>query len=90
MKFYEFMGKKSLLSQPWFSWNPFKLYGAFKRMNERLKSKGLEGNLVGEGLIQGGLVIIDPKKGVVYRHNEETGTPMPYDEIVQIVESLAG
>lgn len=87
-KFYEFMGKKSLLSQPWFSWNPFSLYTVFQRMNQRLSSKGLEGNLAGEGLLQGGLLIIDPKKGVVYRHNESTGTPMPYDEIVEIVESL--
>ena len=87
-KFYEFMGKKSLLSQPWFSWNPFALYSGYQRMAARLKSKRLDGNMAGEGLLQGGLLIIHPTKGVVYRHNEETGTPMPYDEIDRVVQAL--
>jgi hypothetical protein len=37
---------------------------------------GIEGNLVGEGLVQGGILLISKKKGVVFVHNEKTGTYM--------------
>lgn len=79
--FYSFLGNKSLLSQPLHSWNPFTLYSDFKKLNERTKSKGVEGNLAGEGLLKGGLLIITPQSGLVYRHEEVTGSCMPYDEI---------
>lgn len=51
--FYSFLGNKSLLAQPLHSWNPFTLYSDFQKLTARTKSKGLKGNLVGEGLIKG-------------------------------------
>jgi hypothetical protein len=86
--FYSFLGDKNLLSQPWHSWNPFTLYSDFKSMNKRLAEKGVDGNLKGEGLIKGGILIIDPAQGVVYRHEEQTGFVMPYDEIIAAAEAL--
>ena len=87
-QFYSFLGSKSLLAQPLHSWNPFTLYSDFKKLGERTKSKGLDGNLVGEGLIKGGLLIITPKSGVVYRHDEATGSCMPYDEIKEALDRI--
>lgn len=87
-QFYSFLGNKSLLSQSLHTWNPFTLYSDFKKLGERTKSKGLEGNLAGEGLIKGGLLIITPKSGVVYRHDESTGSCMPYDEIKDVLDKI--
>lgn len=87
--FYKYFGGKSLLSQPLHSWNPFTLFRDFKGMQERLKTKGVEGNLKGEGLLKGGLLIINPKtQEIVYRHEEATGSEMPYDEIGQVLKTM--
>ena len=87
--FYAFLGNKSLLSQPLHSWNPFRLYSDFQSLNQRLKEKNVEGNLKGEGLLKGGLLIISPKDGIVFRHEEATGSCMPYDEIGSALKSLS-
>ena len=86
-KFYKYLGEKSLLSQPWHSWNPFTLYSDFVSMTNRLKSKGVEGNLKGEGLLKGGIIVVSPSKGVVYRHEEVSGSEMPYDDIFAAARS---
>jgi hypothetical protein len=87
-QFYSFLGNKSLLSQSLHSWNPFTLYNDFKKVGERTKSKGVDGNLAGEGLLKGGLLIITPQSGVVYRHEEMTGSCMPYDEIKEALDRV--
>jgi hypothetical protein len=62
--FYSFLGNKSILSQPWSSWNPFRLYSDFNAMTTRLKAKGVDGNLKGEGTLKGGIIILHPVKGL--------------------------
>lgn len=89
-EFYKVLGNKSLLSQPLSSWNPFTLYHDFNSLMGRMKEKKIEGNLKGEGLLKGGLLIVSPTKGVVYKHEESTGTAMPYAEIERIVSELTG
>jgi hypothetical protein len=86
--FFSALGNKSLLSQGLSTWNPFKLYRDFEAMKQRLAAKNVQGNLKGEGLIKGGLLVISPTDGVVYVHEEQSGTPMPYDEIESVVDSV--
>jgi len=86
--FHKAICGKSLLSQPLPSWNPYRLWSDFKALSARHSAKGLQGNLKGEGLIKGGLFIIDPRRGVVYTHEESTGSCMPYEEIEEVVRSL--
>lgn len=88
--FYKSFGYKSLLAQPLHSWNPFTLYKDFKKLMGRMKEKNIEGNLIGEGKIKGGLYVISPKDGIVYTHDELTGTEMPYAEIAAVVAKLLG
>lgn len=87
-EFYAFFGNKSLLSQSLHSWNPFTLYNDYKSLESRLKSKGVDGNLKGEGLLKGGLLIISPEEGIVYAHHEQTGSEMPYEEIGNAIKKL--
>ena len=87
--FYKLLGNKSLVSQLTAgSWNPFTLYSDFSSMSARLKSQNVEGNLKGEGLIQGGILIIKADGTVHYIHNEKTGSVLPFDEIAAAVSSL--
>jgi AhpC/TSA antioxidant enzyme len=87
--FYKILGNKSLLSQSWSSWNPFKLYSDLKEVDARVKAQGIDGNLKGEGLLQGGVLIIHPVHGIVYKHNERTGAVLPFDEMKQVLDSLS-
>ena len=87
-QFYAYMGNKSLWAQKLTTWNPFKLYSDFQSMSGRVKEKGVDGNLKGEGFLKGGLLIITPEEGVVYRHEEETGFGMPYEEIEKVLQGL--
>ena len=86
--FYTALGKKSLLKQSLPSWNPFKLYGSFKSMNSRLSSKGIEGNLEGEGLVQGGIILVNKSGEVTYVYNEKTGYELPVAEIEAAIQTL--
>jgi hypothetical protein len=81
-EFYTYLGDKSLLSQPLSTWNPFKLYSDFKSLTARLETKKVTGNLKGEGLLKGGILIVHPTRGLLYTHEENTGSEMPYDEIM--------
>jgi hypothetical protein len=86
--FYKALGSKTLLSQPLRSWNPFTLYSDFKALGKRLSEKKTEGNLIGEGLVKGGLLVVTVDGGVIYQHDEETGSAMPYQEIEDIIAAL--
>jgi len=64
------------------------LWRAFGDMKERLTTKKIEGNYAGEGLLQGGVMVVSPTKGVVYLHNEVTGSELPYVEIANAAKTL--
>lgn len=82
LEFYKAMGKRKLLSL--FSWNPLKWYGLLSKMADR--HKGIEGNLKGEGLVLGGVLVVSRENGVVYQYNEVTGDPIPAEEIADAVQ----
>ena len=60
------------------------------KQEARLKEKGdIQGNLVGEGAIRGGILVISPQNEVLYRYDEETGQEIPAAEIAAAVAKLA-
>jgi hypothetical protein len=70
------------------SYNPLRLYRGYKKMTARLNKKGLEGNLKGEGILQGGIVIFGKDGEAKFAYKEETGTPLPVDEIKAAIEAV--
>jgi hypothetical protein len=48
------------------------LGGAVAQNSERCDTKGITGNLVGEGLKLGGVWAVSPTGGIVYEHKEST------------------
>jgi len=84
---YKAFGNKKITEG--MSWNPFKLYRGYKELTKRLKSKeDLEGNLVGEGMIKGGVFVLNPQGEVMYAYEENTGSPLVVEDIQAAMDSM--
>lgn len=84
--FYEALGSRKLKVT---SWNPFRIFRGIRNVYKRLGQKNISGNLKGEGLVQGGVVIFD-KTGARCAYREETGNEVPVDDIVAVVRHIRG
>ena len=70
------------------TYNPLKLYRGYKSMTKRLSNKKLEGNMTGEGMVQGGLIIFDKNGKACFAYEEETGKELVMDDIIVALKSL--
>ena len=71
------------------TWNPFKWIRAYRTLRKRLKqANNLKGNMKGEGLVQGGLILLDAEGRVRYARVEETGMPLDMEELQGVVDAL--
>ena len=85
-QFYEALGSRKITSLP--TWNPIKLWKGFRSMQSRLEGKNLTGNMIGEGIIQGGIIIFD-KNGEPYAvYQERTGAAIPEEDILAALKAL--
>ena len=57
-------------------------------MTARLGEKKLEGNLIGEGMVQGGVIIYGKDGKAKYAYEEETGKDLPVDDILAAVKAV--
>lgn len=85
LEFYQALGNRKL-SLPTF--NPWRLYKGYKQMSRRLKEKDLEGNLKGEGIKQGGVIVFGKDGKQRFAYAEETGSEIPVDDILAAVKSV--
>jgi hypothetical protein len=82
LSFYKAMGTRKLYSL--FSWNPLTWFSALSDLGDRYRD--VTGNLKGEGIVLGGVLVISKEKGVVYQYDEITGQPLPLEDITRAVE----
>lgn len=82
----DFFGKRSIIKFSLF--NPFSMYGSYKEMQKRLEEKKLKGNMTGEGLIQGGIVIFDKNGKARYAYEEETGQELNMEDIIASLKAV--
>lgn len=82
----DFFGKRKIGLT---TYNPIKLYRGYKEMTNRLNGKGLDGNMTGEGMIQGGLIIFDKEGNARYAYEEIIGDELMIDDIVAALEDIA-
>eukprot|EP00985_Skeletonema_marinoi_P008152 scaffold3626_cov120-Skeletonema_marinoi.AAC.4 len=82
----DFFGKRKIALT---TYNPFKLYKGYTEMTKRLNGKSLDGNMTGEGMIQGGIVIFDNQGNARYAYEEIIGDELVIDDIVAALEDVA-
>ena len=86
LKFYEAFGKNSIFGS--FSWNPIRIYRSMKDIGKRLAEKKIVGNMKGEGLKTGGILIFGADGEPKYMYKEETGVPIDEDIFLQAVTQV--
>ncbi|KAL7525182.1 hypothetical protein ACHAWF_001244 [Thalassiosira exigua] len=83
--FYEALGSRKMSVK---SWNPIKIFRGLRGVYKRLSKKNISGNMKGEGLTQGGIIIFDNKGNARYAYREETGFEVPVDDIIAAVKTV--
>jgi hypothetical protein len=72
--------------------HPIRTYRGFREVSRRLKDGGengdLEGNLIGEGLLLGGVILFGNDGKPKYAYREETGMELPVDDIAAVARAL--
>lgn len=67
--------------------NPLKVRRELKAMGERFKAKGIEGNMRGDGLAKGGILVIAPSGDVRHVFYEDPGQGVPEAEVAAILSA---
>lgn len=83
---YKAIGAGSILAG--MSWNPLKVWRDIKAMGQRLKKKKIEGNLVGEGLKTGGVVVFGSDGSPKYAIKEVTGELFDEEALLAALASV--
>jgi AhpC/TSA antioxidant enzyme len=88
MTFYEAFGNKKLSIWSLLYFLIFRR-AEYKQMVARFEEKGLSGNLKGEGLVLGGVVVFDAKGQPRYAYKEEDSKQViPIDDVVSALNAL--
>jgi hypothetical protein len=91
LDFYNSFGLKGKITDH-ISWstilNPFKAYKQMQKMNERMTSKNLKGNLIGEGLKTGGIIIFGLDGQPKYAYPEITGQELNVNDLLIAIKSV--
>ena len=67
---------------------PWRTIRSFRDVGRRMKEKSIEGNMVGEGLLLGGVLVVDKSGKIIYSYQEKTGTPAPIDAVEEALARL--
>jgi len=92
LDFYRAFGDGKITdSMSWWSLlNPYKLYKSMKAVSKRMKGKNLTGNMVGEGLKTGGIIVFGTDGEPKYAYLEITGSPLETDDLLAALKDVAG
>jgi hypothetical protein len=88
LKFYEALGSRKLSLE---TWNPIRIFkGVFwiRNASKRVADKKLEGNLIGEGITKGGVIIFGKDGQQKYAYAEKTFEEFPSDDIIAAVQAV--
>ena len=82
---YQAMGNRRLKLN---TWNPIRWVRGYREMTARLKQKNISGNLKGEGMVQGGVLVFDKQGELRYAYNEETGSELNMEDMQDAIDSV--
>ena len=83
--FYRALGDRKAFSM---FWNPFAILKMAVDAWQRLTSKGIGGNMKGEGIVQGGIIIFDRQGVPIAMYQEETGVDLPVTDLVNALQHI--
>lgn len=87
--FYHALGDRRLVSSNITSLlNPISVFSFLNEAYRRIAAKEIGGNLKGEGVVQGGIVIFDKNGTPKYAYQEETGSDIPIADLLLAIEAL--
>lgn len=78
--------KRYLLNPVWI----IKFIMGMRGVGKRMKAKNLEGNMVGEGLKQGGIIVFGSDGEPKYAYPEITGEALETDDLVAALKDVSG
>lgn len=89
LEFYSALGSQKL-GVPWRKvlLSPVSAMRGLKSMNARIKGKGIQGNLKGEGFLKGGVLVISRDDEVLFSYQEQTGSGIS-DETAEAIAAAA-
>uniref|UniRef100_A0A6V4SN97 Peroxiredoxin-like 2 activated in M-CSF stimulated monocytes n=1 Tax=Prymnesium polylepis TaxID=72548 RepID=A0A6V4SN97_9EUKA len=90
-EFYKILGSKPIFTFGGIGkalLNPLKLRRELKEMGERQKAKNVEGNMQGDGLTKGGILVISPQDEILHTFYEEPGNGVPKEEAAKIIAAV--
>ena len=85
--FYKALGNRKLS----FTLNPFHIVGGMFTLASsvlRLKQRKIGGNMIGEGIRQGGVIMFDKDGKQMYAYEEETAKDLPLEDILAAVKAI--
>lgn len=85
---YQALGSRGIFSALPSVWNPFQLWRGLQSMNARLAGKNIAGNLKGEGLIQGGVLIFNNRGDLAVAFEEHIGSALEINDIRAAIRAL--
>lgn len=85
MQYYTAFGNQSINLFPY--WNPIRLYRWFRDVAQRLSNAKIDGNLKGEGLVMGGLLLFVDGE-LRYAQDEVFGEPLDMESLKQIIRQV--
>jgi len=86
--FYKGLGSRGLKIN---SWNPLKIAKDFSDMQKRMDAKGISGNMRGDSILLGGVLVVGkggPVSWVSYEGGETMSFGTPFDE-GELLQALA-
>lgn len=84
--FYHALGDRKVGIQ--FALNPLVLLDVVCNAYSRLSSKGVKGNMLGEGFTQGGMIFFGSDGEPKFAYEEVTGKDVPIRDLVAVINSM--
>mmetsp|Transcript_5398 Transcript_5398/g.11756 ORF Transcript_5398/g.11756 Transcript_5398/m.11756 type:complete len:138 (-) Transcript_5398:188-601(-) len=87
LDFYKLLGERKI---PFVKmlFKPLTLYRSVKDIGRRHAEKGIQQNLKGEGLMQGGVIVFDGSGKARYSYLEVTGDELPTEDILAAISEV--
>jgi hypothetical protein len=69
-------------------WNPLSIFSIVCETFQRIQNKKIDGNMKGEGLVQGGIIFFGKDGKPKYVYEEATGSDLPVADIASVLDAM--